>query len=253
MGFQVVDVRSPGEFADGHMPGPLNFPLLDDAQRARGGRRLQSRKGAVRGRLGAVAAQEPAVGHHVLAGRRSGAATWCCCWRWWGVHALTVDRRLPRLPERGAIGAGRLAAARARATPCTATRGRQERLATGAGRLAPGLEGTAALGRRPERIGSPPRLAAGRGEPARRTEPEGFRFSRFGTSCAGPGRDYLVLEGESARIGQIYLPGSVGDAIRGGSRCWSSPRSRAGGAHRAGVLTCAGGMGCSTASGSAGL
>ena len=26
-GFQVVDVRSPAEFADGHMPGALNFPL----------------------------------------------------------------------------------------------------------------------------------------------------------------------------------------------------------------------------------
>lgn len=32
-GFQVVDVRSPGEFADGHMPGAVNLPFLDDLQR----------------------------------------------------------------------------------------------------------------------------------------------------------------------------------------------------------------------------
>ncbi|MFZ4521655.1 MAG: tRNA 2-selenouridine(34) synthase MnmH [Bacteroidales bacterium] len=32
--FPVVDVRSPGEFAHGHIPGAVNIPLFDDAERA---------------------------------------------------------------------------------------------------------------------------------------------------------------------------------------------------------------------------
>jgi len=30
----VIDVRSPGEFADDHIPGAVNLPVLDDAERA---------------------------------------------------------------------------------------------------------------------------------------------------------------------------------------------------------------------------
>lgn len=30
----IIDVRSPGEFAEDHMPGSINLPVLDDAQRA---------------------------------------------------------------------------------------------------------------------------------------------------------------------------------------------------------------------------
>lgn len=31
---EIIDVRSPSEFAEDHIPGALNFPVLDDAQRA---------------------------------------------------------------------------------------------------------------------------------------------------------------------------------------------------------------------------
>jgi tRNA 2-selenouridine synthase len=31
---QIIDVRSPGEFAQDHLPGAINLPVLDDAQRA---------------------------------------------------------------------------------------------------------------------------------------------------------------------------------------------------------------------------
>lgn len=30
----IIDVRSPGEFAEDHVPGAVNLPVLDDAQRA---------------------------------------------------------------------------------------------------------------------------------------------------------------------------------------------------------------------------
>jgi len=38
-GYPVVDVRSPGEFAQGHIPGARNVPLFDDAERAAVGTR----------------------------------------------------------------------------------------------------------------------------------------------------------------------------------------------------------------------
>ncbi|HRY87447.1 MAG TPA: rhodanese-like domain-containing protein, partial [Rubrivivax sp.] len=30
----VIDARSPAEFADDHLPGAVNWPVLDDAERA---------------------------------------------------------------------------------------------------------------------------------------------------------------------------------------------------------------------------
>ena len=35
--WQVIDVRSPGEFASGHIPGAVNIPLFSDEERARVG------------------------------------------------------------------------------------------------------------------------------------------------------------------------------------------------------------------------
>jgi tRNA 2-selenouridine synthase len=34
---EIIDVRSPGEFAEDHIPGAINLPVLDDAERARVG------------------------------------------------------------------------------------------------------------------------------------------------------------------------------------------------------------------------
>ncbi|HNM27277.1 MAG TPA: rhodanese-like domain-containing protein, partial [Saprospiraceae bacterium] len=33
----LLDVRSPGEYAQGHIPGALSFPLFTDEERARVG------------------------------------------------------------------------------------------------------------------------------------------------------------------------------------------------------------------------
>ncbi len=52
-GYQVIDVRAPSEFADGHMPGALNFPLLDDAARAAVGVSYKH-EGAAKARLVAM-------------------------------------------------------------------------------------------------------------------------------------------------------------------------------------------------------
>jgi len=34
---EVIDVRSPGEFAEDHVPGAINLPVLNDAERERVG------------------------------------------------------------------------------------------------------------------------------------------------------------------------------------------------------------------------
>ena len=34
---EIIDVRSPGEFAEDHIPGAINLPVLYDAERARVG------------------------------------------------------------------------------------------------------------------------------------------------------------------------------------------------------------------------
>jgi len=34
---EIIDARSPGEFAEDHIPGAINLPVLDDAERARVG------------------------------------------------------------------------------------------------------------------------------------------------------------------------------------------------------------------------
>src|SRR5210317_951188 len=34
LGLPVIDVRSPGEFRRGHIPGAFSVPLFDDAERA---------------------------------------------------------------------------------------------------------------------------------------------------------------------------------------------------------------------------
>ena len=59
-GFQVVDVRSPAEFADGHMPGAVNFPLLGDAERATVGIAYKQ-EGAARARLVAMELVSPGL------------------------------------------------------------------------------------------------------------------------------------------------------------------------------------------------
>ncbi len=48
----VVDVRSPGEYASGHIPGAVNIPLFDDIQRAEVGtlyKKEGSEKAVLRG------------------------------------------------------------------------------------------------------------------------------------------------------------------------------------------------------------
>lgn len=51
---EVIDVRSPGEFAADHIPGAVNYPVLNDAERARVGTLYQQVSPLEAKRIGAV-------------------------------------------------------------------------------------------------------------------------------------------------------------------------------------------------------
>lgn len=80
----LVDVRSPGEFAQGHIPGALNLPLFLDEQRAAVGTtyKQQGRQQAVQLGLALVADRLSSLGDgllHLAAASRGRLRL--CCWR----------------------------------------------------------------------------------------------------------------------------------------------------------------------------
>lgn len=80
---EVIDVRSPSEFALDHIPGAVNLPVLDDAQRAEVGtiyvqdNRFRARK------IGAAYVAQNAARHlqTYLAGKPGGYHPLVYCWR----------------------------------------------------------------------------------------------------------------------------------------------------------------------------
>jgi tRNA 2-selenouridine synthase len=232
-GFQVVDVRSPGEFADGHMPGAINFPLLDDAQRAAVGV-VYKQQGSARARLTAMELVTPGLGQYLASlaelarSQPRGRRLAVLCWRGGersrnvalllaliGVHAVTVVggyracRRevlaglhawLPAMPVvtlYGCTGAGKSALLRALA----------ELPSDGEGPYPwpLDLEGLA-LHR-----GS---LLGALNQPGDRRQKDFDAL--LWEELRHPRGDYLVVEGEGGKIGRIFLPNSVANAIRGG-------------------------------------
>ena len=83
----LIDVRSPGEFADGHMPGAVNVPLFDDDQRAEIGTlyQQQGREPAIRRGLEIVGPKMASLEQQVATaneqGQFSGASVCVHCWR----------------------------------------------------------------------------------------------------------------------------------------------------------------------------
>ena len=82
----LLDVRSPAEFAQGHIPGALNLPLFTDAERAEVGiiYKHQGRQAAVSLGLKLVGPRLNVLGeqlHGAMAGREDGAVLRLHCWR----------------------------------------------------------------------------------------------------------------------------------------------------------------------------
>jgi tRNA 2-selenouridine synthase len=84
LGFdEVIDVRSPSEFAEDHLPGAVNLPVLDDAERARVGTIYVQESRFLARRIGAALVARNVARHlegH-LAGKRPEFRPLVYCWR----------------------------------------------------------------------------------------------------------------------------------------------------------------------------
>jgi tRNA 2-selenouridine synthase len=79
----VIDVRSPAEFAEDHVPGAINLPVLDDAERARVGTIYVQESRFLARRIGAALVARN-VAHHLetaLADRLGDFRPLVYCWR----------------------------------------------------------------------------------------------------------------------------------------------------------------------------
>lgn len=79
----IIDVRSPGEFAEDHLPGAVNLPVLSDAERAQVGTVYVQQSRFTARRLGAAHVARN-VAHHLetaLADRPGGFRPLVYCWR----------------------------------------------------------------------------------------------------------------------------------------------------------------------------
>lgn len=82
-GGPLLDVRSPGEFARGHIPGAHNLPLFSDEERAAVGALYarQGRRAAVRHGLELVGPRLAILAEQAAALRKAGANLRLHCWR----------------------------------------------------------------------------------------------------------------------------------------------------------------------------
>jgi tRNA 2-selenouridine synthase len=228
--FVLVDVRSPREFAEGHVPGAVNLPFLDDTQRRLVG--LVYREfGAQQARTAAMDLVAPSLAGYLRALSlltRTGRRLAIMCWRGGersrnvvlllaliGVHAVRVEggykayRRwvLDGLaswrPDRpvftlfGETGSGKTAVLRAlerRAADQPAPRA-----------WVVDLEGIA-LHR-----GS---LLGGLYQPGERTQKQ--FDSLVWEALRHPRGEYMVVEGEGGKIGRLFLPEAAAELVRRG-------------------------------------
>lgn len=80
---EVIDVRSPSEFAEDHLPGAINLPVLDDAERARVGTVYVRESRFLARRIGAALVARNAARHleGALGDRPADYRPLVYCWR----------------------------------------------------------------------------------------------------------------------------------------------------------------------------
>ncbi|CUH82417.1 tRNA 2-selenouridine(34) synthase MnmH [Tropicibacter naphthalenivorans] len=79
----VIDVRSPAEFAEDHLPGAINLPVLDNEERARVGTMYKQQSPFLARKIGAALVFRNAADHIAgpLADREGGWRPLVYCWR----------------------------------------------------------------------------------------------------------------------------------------------------------------------------
>ena len=219
----IIDVRSPAEFAEDHIPGAISAPVLDDAERAQVGTLYKQVSPFDAKKLGAALVAKN-VAHHVERLFRGKDRTWhplVYCWRGgkrsgamahilreigWNAHTLEggykayrrwVVQELDKRPEKFEF--------RVIHGPTGSGKSRLLRALKAAGAQALDLEQLAAhrgsvLGNLPDRP-----------QPAQKMF-ESLLLQEL--SALDPGAPVFV-EGESKKIGQLQVPEALMDRMRG--------------------------------------
>ncbi|ETX30592.1 tRNA 2-selenouridine(34) synthase MnmH [Roseivivax isoporae] len=217
----VIDVRSPSEFAEDHVPGAINLPVLDDAERARVGTIYKQQSPFLARKIGAALVFRNAAAHvegplalHDGAwrplvycwrgGQRSGSMRWMLEQIGWRAEALgggyrtwrrLVTDRLYAAPLGFSLVqlGGYTGTAKTALLPRLAARGVQvidlEGLARHRGSLLGDLPG---------------------GQPSQKAFETALVQALHGLDPARP----VVVEAESSKIGRILLPPSLWEAMK---------------------------------------
>ncbi|EIE49617.1 tRNA 2-selenouridine synthase [Salipiger aestuarii] len=217
----VIDVRSPAEFAEDHIPGAINLPVLDNEERARVGTIYKQQSPFLARKIGAALVFRNASGHieGPLAhhgggwrplvycwrgGQRSGSFAWMLQQIGWRAEAVdggykTYRRLVTRalydtpLTHRFLQLGGYTGTAKTALLPKLAARGTQVIDLEGLARHRGSLLG-AMPGGQPSQKGFETELAA----QLARLDPE----------------RPVIVEAESSKIGQIILPPSLWDSMK---------------------------------------
>ncbi|MEQ8934324.1 MAG: tRNA 2-selenouridine(34) synthase MnmH, partial [Amphiplicatus sp.] len=210
----IIDVRSPGEFAEDHLPGAINLPVLNDAERAEVGTIYVQRSRFLARRVGAAIVARNVASHldGPLSDKPSGYRPLLYCWRGgmrsnamatilsqigWRVGVVTGGYRTWR---RGVVGALRGEGAAFNLVLLDGQTGtaKSDILGRLAALGAQTLDLEALAAHRGSVFGALPRTAQ---PPQKLFESQlHIALSRF-----DPSRP-VVVEAESARIGALVLP-----------------------------------------------
>lgn len=221
----IIDVRSPSEFAEDHLPGAINLPVLDDAERARVGTIYTRQSSFLARKIGAALVARNAAAHleGPLAAMPGGWRPLVYCWRGGqrsGAFATILSQvgwRVARL-EGGYKAWRRLVVAQVQDSPVPSpvivldgnTGSAKTEILAGLharGLQTIDLEGLA--NHRGSLFGGMPG-----GQPSQKAFEGRLALA---LAALDPGRP-VVVEAESSRIGNLALPKQIWAAIRAAPR-----------------------------------
>jgi tRNA 2-selenouridine synthase len=221
----VIDVRSPAEFAEDHMPGAINLPVLDDAERARVGTIYVQDSPFKARKIGAALVARNAAKHleQSLLGKEGGWKPLVYCWRG-GQRSGSFTTILRQVGWRAAVVEGGYKAYRNRVRQALYEQDFAPKIT-----LLDGNTGTAktdilaALKARGVQVIDLEGLANHRGslfgaraggQPSQKAFESALAQVVAGLDPARP----VVVEAESSKIGQIVVPPRLWAAMRAARR-----------------------------------
>jgi tRNA 2-selenouridine synthase len=222
----VIDVRSPGEFAEDHIPGAVNLPVLNDAERSEVGT-LYVQKSRFKARQVGAAYVARNVARHletVLADKAGGFQPLLYCWRG-GMRSNAMALILSQVGWRTAVLAGGYKTYRAEITARLYDSPPPIRAAILDG---PTGSGKTEVLRRLGALGVPvldlEALADHRGSllggwPGRNQPSQKMFESRLAAELDGldPHRP-VVIEAESSKVGERIIPPAIWQAMAAAPR-----------------------------------